>query len=347
MIHDIFLSYKREDEKLAARLAKALEAEGFSVWWDRSLLPAESWRDQIQSALDAAAVTIVIWTQESAGPNGDFVRDEASQAKARGRLVPVMMEKARLPLGFGELQAIDLIGWKGNRSSPFFKDLVAATKAKIAGAPAPKPKGPLQRTMRRASAGIASAASLGAIVAFSSNVMSVQHKVCSINLAQPQISDFCGGLSLGGKPTKEERLAWADMPTGSCDALRAHVERFPEGAFRSAAADMISARRVMQEEVWTPAERTARLYVGLDADPAPTEDAARADAEARATESAESLCAGYANTQSYRVKASVPRVGAWECESYSDGHVCSGQGEAVCAVEVRGVIETESCGGEP
>lgn len=347
MTHDIFLSYKREDEKLAARLSKALEAEGFSVWWDRSLLPAESWREQIQAALDAAAVTIVIWTQESAGPNGDFVRDEAGQAKGRGRLVPVMMEKTRLPLGFGELQAIDLIGWKGNRSSPFFKDLVAATKAKIAGAPAPRPKGPLKRTMRRASAGIASAASLGAIVAFSSNVMSVQHKVCSIDLAQPQISDFCGGLSLGGKPTKEERLAWADIQAGSCDALRAHVERFPEGAFRSAAADMISARRVMQEEVWTPAERTARLFVGSDADPAPTEDAARADAEARATESAESLCAGFANTQSYRVKASAPRVGAWECERYSDGHVCGGQGEAVCAVEVRGVIETERCGGQP
>jgi hypothetical protein len=103
----------------------------------------------------------------------------------------------------------------------------------------------------------------------------------------------------------------------------------------------------MQEEVWTPTERTARLYVGLDADPAPTEDAARSDAEARATETAESLCAGFANTQSYRVKASAPRVGAWECERYSDGHVCSGQGEAVCAVEVRGVIETESCGGQP
>jgi len=344
MTHDIFLSYKREDERLAARLAKALEAEGFSVWWDRSLQPAENWRAQIQAALDAAAVTIVIWTQESAGPNGDFVRDEASQAKARGRLVPVVMEKTRLPLGFGELQAIDLVGWKGGRSNSFFKDMVAAARAKIDGAPPPKPKGPLQRTMRRAYAGIVSAASIGAVMAFAGNVMSVQQQVCSIELAQPQISDVCGALRLGGMPTKEERLAWAEVPAGSCDSLRAHVERFPEGAFRSAAADMISARRVTLEEIWTPAERTARLYVGIDAALAPTEVAAKADAEARAAQSAESLCSGFANTQFYKVHAAVPRVETWACERYSGGHVCGGQGEAVCAIEVRGVIETESCG---
>jgi hypothetical protein len=347
MTHDIFLSYKREDEKLAARLAKALEAEGFSVWWDRSLLPAESWRDQIQVALDAASVTIVIWTQESAGSNGDFVRDEASQAKSRGRLVPVVMEKTRLPLGFGELQAIDLVGWKGSRSSPFFRDLVAAAKAKIEGAPPPKPKGPLQRTLRRASAGVVSAASIGAVIAFSGNVMSVQQQVCSVDLAQPEISDFCGGLSLGGKPTKEERVAWAAIPAGSCDALRAHVERFPEGAYRSAAADMISARRVTQEEIWTSAERPLILYVGMDASLAPTEDAARADAAARAVQGAKNQCTAYANTMSYRLHGSAPRIDLWSCERYSGGYVCSGSGQALCAVEVSVPRNVESCGGVP
>lgn len=347
MSQDIFLSYKREDERIAARLAKALEAEGFSVWWDRSLLPAESWREQIQAALDAAPVTIVIWTRESAGPNGDFVRDEAGQAKARGRLVPVMMEKTRLPLGFGELQAIDLVGWKGDRSSPFFKDLVAAAQARRDGTPPPKPKGPLRRTMRRASAGIVSLASLGAAAAFTGNVASVQQRVCSVDLAQPSISDVCGSLGLGGKPKKEERLGWAQVPPGSCTALRTHVERFPEGAYRSAAADMISARRVTQEEVWTPSQQALRLFVSTDAPLAPSDAEARAAADARAIEEASNLCAGFANTQSYRLTASLPRVGDWDCETYSDGHVCSGRGEAVCSLEVRGIVEAETCGAAP
>ena len=47
------------------------------------------------------------------------------------------------------------------------------------------------------------------------------------------------------------------------------------------------------------------------------------------------------------VNASLPHVGAWRCGSDSAGHVCSWQGKAVCAIEVRGVIETESCGGQP
>ena len=67
MTHDIFLSYKREDEAHAAKLARALEEEGFSVWWDRSLVPADSWHNQIQAALDAAKCVVVIWTPQSTG----------------------------------------------------------------------------------------------------------------------------------------------------------------------------------------------------------------------------------------------------------------------------------------
>lgn len=344
MTCDIFLSYKREDEKLATRLAKALEAEGYSVWWDRSLLPSTSWRDQIQTALDNASVTVVIWTKESAGPHGDFVRDEASQAKANGRLVPVVMEKTRLPLGFGELQAIDLVGWKGDRSSAFFKDLVAAIHAKLEGTEPPNPIGPLRRTLRRTSAGIFSTALLGTILAFTTNLLSIQDKACSVPVGQPMLSDVCGQFGLGGKPRKEERIAWASLPVGSCDALRAHVEHFPDGAYRSAAADRIAARRVAQEEVWEPAERRLRLAVISDGLMHKDEDIARLAADQRAAADAEVLCAGFAATQSYRVRSAEPVIESFDCETYARGVACSGRGEAVCTVEVRRILETETCG---
>ena len=61
-MYDIFLSYKREDEAKAARLARALEVSGYSVWWDRSLLAGDSWRSQIQRAIDQSQLMIVIWT---------------------------------------------------------------------------------------------------------------------------------------------------------------------------------------------------------------------------------------------------------------------------------------------
>jgi TIR domain len=31
---DIFISYKHEDEKIACKIAGALEEEGWTVWWN-------------------------------------------------------------------------------------------------------------------------------------------------------------------------------------------------------------------------------------------------------------------------------------------------------------------------
>lgn len=142
---DIFLSYKREDEIRVGRLARALEGAGLKLWWDRGLPGGESWRANLQSALDAAKCVIVAWTHESVGPAGDFVRDEAGQAKVRGILVPVLLERVRAPLGFGEVQAIDLAHWRGDARDPFFLDLVAAVRAKLEGRPAPPARGPVAR----------------------------------------------------------------------------------------------------------------------------------------------------------------------------------------------------------
>src|SRR3954447_7887909 len=111
---DVFISYKSDDAARGTRLVRALEIAGFSTWWDRSLAAGESWRSQIQCALDAAQCVIVVWTHESIGPAGDFVRDEAGQAKRRGVLVPVKLSRVDPPMGFGEIQAIDLTHWKGS-----------------------------------------------------------------------------------------------------------------------------------------------------------------------------------------------------------------------------------------
>ncbi|MGZ9020763.1 MAG: toll/interleukin-1 receptor domain-containing protein, partial [Rhodoplanes sp.] len=43
---DIFLSYAREDVSVAQRLARALEDEGWSVWWDRHI-PAGQTFDEV------------------------------------------------------------------------------------------------------------------------------------------------------------------------------------------------------------------------------------------------------------------------------------------------------------
>jgi hypothetical protein len=42
---DIFISYAKADRDLGSRLSTILEAEGWTVWWDKSLMSGDPYRD--------------------------------------------------------------------------------------------------------------------------------------------------------------------------------------------------------------------------------------------------------------------------------------------------------------
>jgi hypothetical protein len=343
-MNEIFISYKREDEVRVGRLVRALETAGLSPWWDRGLAGGENWRSQIQNALDAAKCVIVVWTNQSVGPAGDFVRDEAMQAKRRGVLVPVMLDKVDPPLGFGEVQAIDLSHWKGGSRDPFFKDLSAAVTAKLEGRAVPPAKGPMKRLIRRLTySGFASAMVFGGL-AFGLNLFRAQDHLCGIPLIQPRISDVCGALGLGNRPTMRERIAWEGREPGSCAALRNHIERFPNGAYHNEAASMLAARRVTQTEVWTPTTRYLALFEPRDDVPSANEAAAQAAALARAQARVERQCRGFAATTLFRFRSSTPAPQVWSCIAIAKGVTCAFEGEAMCGLEERRIQEDESCG---
>jgi serine/threonine-protein kinase len=130
---DVFVSYKAEDRARLRPLIAALEAEGFTVWWDTHIGGGSHWREDIQEHLDAAKCVIVVWTRRSVGAEGDFVRDEASRARKRGAYLPVRLDPVEPPLGFGEVQAISLRGWKGDRGDPRFLTIAEAVRRRIAG----------------------------------------------------------------------------------------------------------------------------------------------------------------------------------------------------------------------
>ena len=113
---DVFVSYKAEDRRRVLPLVEALEADGFSVWWDAQIGGGESWRESIQQHLDESKCVIVVWSKRSTGPEGRFVRDEASRAQRRGTYLPITIDNVEPPLGFGEVQALPLTGWKGSTS---------------------------------------------------------------------------------------------------------------------------------------------------------------------------------------------------------------------------------------
>jgi serine/threonine-protein kinase len=129
---DVFVSYKAEDRKRVKPLVEALEADGHSVWWDEQIGGGAAWRHAIEAELNAAKCVIVAWSKRSVGTDGTFVQDEATRAQQRRVYVPVTIDKVHLPLGFGETQALPLIGWRGDRADPRYQSILAAVR-RIAG----------------------------------------------------------------------------------------------------------------------------------------------------------------------------------------------------------------------
>ena len=111
---DVFLSYKREDRPIADRMVAALQADGFSVWWDQRIQPAEQWDAEIEAAIKSAKAVVVVWTPRSA--QSQWVRTEAEYAKGANKLAPVMAEPCELPMSFLLVQSVDLCRWEGSRS---------------------------------------------------------------------------------------------------------------------------------------------------------------------------------------------------------------------------------------
>ena len=140
---DIFVSYAREDEARIAALVRWLEAQGLSVFWDRHIPPGTSWREHIGQALADARCVIVAWSRHSIASS--FVAEEADDARARGILVPVMIDAVMPPLGFRSLQAADLVDMGGNTEPAEFGSLMAAIRAAIGGAVRPSAQ-PVQRS---------------------------------------------------------------------------------------------------------------------------------------------------------------------------------------------------------
>ena len=123
---DIFLSYAREDVERARLLAERLESHGWSVWWDRRIPHGQDFTAYIQRQLDDAGCILVLWSNASVA--SPFVRDEATEG-LNGRLVPLLLDVVKQPLGFRQLHAANLSDWTGDASHGEFVRLLESIGA--------------------------------------------------------------------------------------------------------------------------------------------------------------------------------------------------------------------------
>jgi hypothetical protein len=143
---DVFISYANEDRERAARLAEALGAHGWSVWWDRRIIAGQAFDHAIERELDNAKCVVVLWSQHSVG--SEWVKNEAAVAAERGVLVPASIERVKLPLEFRRRQAADLTDWNGGTSHRGLQALCEGIASTLGSAPPHQPL-PSQRAQFR------------------------------------------------------------------------------------------------------------------------------------------------------------------------------------------------------
>ncbi len=143
----IFISYAREDQQSTEQLARVLEAHGWSVWWDRSIVAGDTFDEAIERALGEAGCVLVLWSESSV--NSTWVRAEAGDGLERGILVPILLGKVAMPLAFRQLQAVNLAGWKGDLSSLELQKLIAAISRILESEPV-RPQAASSKLPRRA-----------------------------------------------------------------------------------------------------------------------------------------------------------------------------------------------------
>jgi TolB-like protein/tetratricopeptide (TPR) repeat protein len=127
----VFLSYDRDDQQKTQTFVRALESQGFSVWWDGLISGGYAYADLIQQALTESDVVVVLWSESSS--RSHWVRDEAGYGRDHSRLVPVTIDGSQAPLGFQQIQTIDLSRWHGTTDAPEFEQLCRSIRS-LAGA---------------------------------------------------------------------------------------------------------------------------------------------------------------------------------------------------------------------
>jgi TolB-like protein/Tfp pilus assembly protein PilF len=165
----IFLSYAHGDHAQAQRLAGALQKAGYIVWWDALIEGGTRFAHSIDQALGAADAVLVLWSKRSI--ESDWVRDEAAQGRDRHRLVPLSLDGTQPPLGFRQIQTVDISAWKGRSGAPQLKAVeraiaIAVGQEPVARASVGGPRFTRRQAVVAGSAAAVAAAGGGALIAW-------------------------------------------------------------------------------------------------------------------------------------------------------------------------------------
>lgn len=115
----VYLSYAQSDRRLAATLAKDLNAAGFTVWSDQEVLPGDNWARKVAEALEESEAMVVIVSPAAAKSERVHREVEFALGSPRyaDRLIPVVVKPTRdMPWILDELEPVSVKKAKGEVS---------------------------------------------------------------------------------------------------------------------------------------------------------------------------------------------------------------------------------------
>ena len=124
---DVFISYARDDQAVARRVARALQAAGFDVWWDADLPAHRDYSEVIERNLEEAKAVVVLWSATAA--KSQWVRAEADFARNASKLVQAQLDATLPPMPFNQIQCAELKGWRGGGSHGGWAKLQSSVQA--------------------------------------------------------------------------------------------------------------------------------------------------------------------------------------------------------------------------
>lgn len=133
---DVFISYARDNQDVAKRLAEAVARDGYNVWWDDDIPPHVSYSELISEKIATAKAAIVIWSKSAAA--SEWVRAEADMGRSARKLIQTSVDGTTPPLPFNLIQFAGIGDWQGEEDHPGWKAVRTSIRA-LCGPPSETP----------------------------------------------------------------------------------------------------------------------------------------------------------------------------------------------------------------
>jgi TIR domain len=94
MPHQIFMSYCREDARVAEAVYAAAAARNVSVWYDKLIPGGLDWRDSIVDAIEGCEIVLILFSEES-NKSKQLIKELAIADSLSKLVVPVLIENTQ------------------------------------------------------------------------------------------------------------------------------------------------------------------------------------------------------------------------------------------------------------